>query len=133
MDSITHALYKAVTAEHALQQAADKCEAPFKLSGLQPINKRKHVWDAYADAAATDLHIALGSAFPELLALQLEFIAAGFSPPAGLAECGADVFISPGRVDVYVPTDNGQGTWSAILGTGGTRVGKRTVWEEQTC
>jgi hypothetical protein len=139
MDSITHTLYRAITAEHNAQRAKDKATEPhLQLSGLQPINKRKHVWDAYADCSATDIHISLGSSecLSELLALQLEFIAAGFTPPAGMVECGGDVFISPGRVDLYVPSDDpkpGEGTWTAILGPRSDRgAGKRTGWEEQT-
>lgn len=134
MDSITHALYRVIVAEHDIQRAADQADEPFKTSGLQPVSKRKPVWDTYPDAAGTDLHVAFGSetCFAELLALQLEFVAAGFSPPAGMVTCGADVFISPGRIDVYVPSDDGEKTWSAILASStGKGMGRKAGWTEE--
>lgn len=131
MDSITHALYRSLNAEHTTQQQIDKAEPPFKTSGLQPMAKRRSVHDAFADAAPTDLHITLGVCFAELLALQLEFVSAGYSPPADMAITGADVIISPGRVDVYVPTEDGK-TWAAILSNKSSeRGGRRAGWEEQ--
>jgi hypothetical protein len=138
MDSITHALYKAITTDDAHQRKVEAGSSPRAgdevTAGLQPISRRKHVHDAYADATPTDFHIALERG-PELLALQLEFIAAGYCPPAGLNENGADVIISPGRIDVYVATDDGQATWSAILeartsGRPGDYA-KKVRWEEQ--
>ncbi len=131
MDSITHALYRAIVAEHIAQQPREGLGGPLSFAGLQPMSKRQSVHEAYAGAAMTDMHISLGSCFAELLALQLEFVSAGYSPPADMSITGADVIISPGRVDVYVPTENG-GTWSAILAASPSdRGGRRAGWEEQ--
>jgi hypothetical protein len=119
MDSITHALYKAIAADNAHQNNEEfRSWSPGKpaaeTAGLRPLATRKHVWDAYAGAAGTDLHIALTRG-DELLALQLEFIAAGFCPPAGMYIDGAEVIISPGRVELMASTDDGKASWTASL------------------
>lgn len=133
MDSITHALYRSITSEHAAQQPREGLGGPLSYAGLQPLSKRPSVHETFAGAAQTDLHIVLGSCLPELLALQLEFVAAGFAPPGDMAVTGADVFISPGRVDVYVPTEEGK-TWTAVLTSRIEQTGRglrRAGWEEE--
>jgi hypothetical protein len=132
MDSITHALYRAITAQNAAQKAAETIEHRKVTAGLQALAIRPSVHQAYLGAAGTDLHIALG-ACDELLALQMEFIAAGYSPPATMATDGAEVIISPGRVDVMAGTDDGNGSWTAILAKKDPqhRGDRRAIWEEQ--
>lgn len=137
MDSITHALYKAVTAEDAHQRSvADAMVQGFgngapQEAGLRPLSSVAEVTE-YPDHAPTDLFIELTEG-PELLALQMELIAAGYCPPAGLYKAGADVIISPGRVEVFAPTDTGVSMWCATLEafTSPDRNGNRRAgWQE---
>ena len=112
MDSITHALYKAVAAE----DADPRKQQPFgdPIVGLQPMALRPLTHSLFVEAEGTDLHVILNRG-PELLALQLEFINGGLCPPAGLALAGADVIISPGQIDIHATTDDGERTWVATL------------------
>lgn len=119
MDSITHALYRAIAADNNHQRSVEFGNHPTRtpeemISGLQPLSKRRPIHDCYADAAGTDLHISLTRG-DELLALQLEFIAGGFCPPASMYLEGADVVIAPGEVELFVGCDNGSSTWTATL------------------
>lgn len=141
MDSITHSLYKAIVAEDERQQrvALQTLDGPAPLTGLQPICRQETVWQAYAGASGTDLYIALNRS-PELFALFLEFTAAGFSPPAGMVVDGAEVIISPGRIDVMAQQDGDETdapltSWNAIL-TSTEQPSKHglkrnTAWQEQ--
>lgn len=144
MDSITHAVFKAIAAEDAYQRKIDQVTAtPTTLDqrgpaftravGLQPLNERPSLLEAFAGAEPSDLHIDL-SRGPELLALQMEFIAGGYCPPAGMALDGAAVVISPGRVYICASTDSGDAMWSAALCRKDTRhpADRRAAWEEQT-
>lgn len=144
MDSITHALYRAITsadaaykANEASRRIANHSDPMFpSYAGLRPLALTPTIHEAYAGAAKTDLYIPLEKS-PELLALQMEFIAAGYNPPAGLYENGADAIISPGRIDVHVSSDNGEGTWVAMLVANNHSDGrgpreKRACWQEET-
>ena len=123
MDSITHALYRAIVSADAQQRDVEREKhrinsAPtpgaISFAGLKPLSTRKSVHEAYAGAAATDLHISLEMS-PDLLAVQMEMINAGFRPPASMYIHGADVIISPERIDVYVPSDDGNDSWAVVL------------------
>jgi hypothetical protein len=132
MDSITYAAHKAIVAADKAQRATTP-EPTYP--GLQPLACHRDVHAAYAGAEGTDLHISLGrEAWVELLALQMEMIAAGFTPPASLATEGCDVIISPGEVHIHSATDKGDATWIATLSTrdtGRPDYRKRTGWSEQ--
>lgn len=135
MDSITHALYRAINTEHAYQRRlADQTpgEAP-TTKGLVPMTVRPGTWEGYAGAEGTDMHIALTPG-DEVFCLFLEFTAAGFCPPVGLVSEGADVIISPGRVELNVSTDRGDATWVAVLEKLNPphRSDRRGGWSEQT-
>jgi hypothetical protein len=141
MDSITHALYKAIVADDQHQRRNDNAGiGALSTAGLQPLSKRQGVHEAYAGAAETDLHITLERG-PELLALNMEFIAAGYAPPGGFSQCGGDVIIGEGRIDLHVPTDDGKGSWVATLQASSRPSGRsgsvdftprKAGWTEQT-
>lgn len=128
MDSITHSLFKALAAANAQQSSI----TPAPPGGLRPFAERPDTHMGYAGAAGTDLFITL-AASPELLALQLEFVAAGFTPPAGMCLNGADVILAPGEVQLFVSTDNAEATWMATLARSDPqhRHDRRAAWSEQ--
>jgi hypothetical protein len=118
MDSITHALYRAVTADNAHQRRVEDTDRETgdqrpNHAGLQPLAQRPDVHNAYQGAAGTDFHIELERG-DETICLYMEFVAAGFTPPAGLID-GGTVLLSPGHIELYVATDNGQNNWCAQL------------------
>ena len=136
MDSLTHALYKAVRAADAEQREAEKqrdtgAAVPSE-AGLQSISTRETVHRCYAGATPTTLHIALDGRSDEVLALFFEFASAGWAPPCQMLEDGADVLINPEQTEVHVPADDG-GHWTAMLTTSSkSRDGtKRASWAIQ--
>jgi hypothetical protein len=150
MDSITHALYKAIAADDAHQRKTEEFTSAVRTinsgsfsgdcpgAGLQPIHTRRMVHQTYGDAAATDLHISL-SRGPETLALYLEFVNAGLCPPTALVDIGADVILSPGEVQLFADLEDGQSQWCARLAKSsrydsqkGVTI-NRVAWTEQTC
>jgi hypothetical protein len=126
VDSITHSLFRAVSADNAHQRKVEQEDRGHQtikqggfdgspaIAGLQPFSVRADVHSAFNDADGSDLHIQLTRG-DETLNLYLEFVAAGMCPPAGLVENGADVVLSPGEVRVYASTDAGNATWMATL------------------
>lgn len=136
MDSITHALYRAVSRADVDQRAATPAErretlgaaVPDSRAGLQPLAVRPNVHDGYAGASGTDLHITLPRT-PETLALFLEFTAMGLNPPVSLIEGEAEVILAPGDISVFAPQDNAAGIWCGQLQS--AKGGRRTEWKEQ--
>lgn len=134
MDSITHALYRAITAEEDRQRRlVDAGFGNQKTSGgLACFSEHPDVHQAYLGAASTDLYIALLRS-PELLALQMEFLAAGFNVPATMSLEGVDVIISAGRIDIMANCEGEDGpeTWTAILSRDDRKGGRKAEWSEQ--
>jgi hypothetical protein len=118
MDSISHALYRAIMIDDAHQRKVEDTDKPIgderpNHAGLQPLALREDVHQSYAGAAGTDLHIELERG-AETLCLYMEFVAAGFCPPASLVD-GATVILAPGEVQLFAICDSGNNTWGASL------------------
>jgi len=140
MDSITHALYKAIAHEDRAQREAVKelgALVSEGVPGLQRLVDRPHRMpqlqlSCLKDMEPTDLHIVLFPRSETLLQFQLEAIAMGYTPPAGLYDTGADVFILPGSLSVFAPIDNGATYWWMELARRGTSNAgaERASWRE---
>jgi hypothetical protein len=139
MDSISHALYRAIMVDDAHQRKVEDMDKPIgderpNQAGLQPLTLRKDVHDAYNGAAGTDLHIELERG-PETLCLYMEFVAAGFCPPASLVT-GATVILAPGEVSLFAICDSGNDTWCAALRVRDPDAhpsNRKAGWTEQLC
>ena len=94
MDSITHALYRAITVEEDRQRRlVDAGLGNQKVNGgLMCFSERPDIHQAYLGAKSSDLYISLLRS-PELLALQMEFVAAGFNVPATMFTQGVDCLL----------------------------------------
>lgn len=127
MDSISHALYRAVKNEQALalaEQAERGLETLAKGSfdacrpkhpGLRAFAQDKAFWDAYSGAAGTDLFIELPPG-EEVTCLWTEFTSSGLRPPVGMLLGGCFVILSPGHIEVQVSEDSAEpGTWVGML------------------
>ena len=122
MDSITHALFKAIAAENRRQIASAQPETTIGAAvpgdhdaGLQPLARRPQVHDTFAGARGTDLHISLLTRSEEVLALFMELCSSGFAPPVSLIEGEAEVIIGEGHIEVFAPFDDASASWVGIL------------------
>ena len=113
MDSTTHALHKAIVAQ------ADR---PGVLP-LQSLSKNKRAQETFAATPPNSLYVGLLPS-PELLAFQLELLAAGHKCPASLYEQGCNVIIT----DTTIIVSDNDGSWYATLAPGQGRAGHAAGW-----
>lgn len=127
MDSITHALYRAVATEQQAQLSIVPVGGSERFAGLKPIGTRRTVHEAYLDADPEDLHITLRGNTPELMGFMMELLSAGHRVPPTVYSDGVDVIMSDTDIHVYGSDAKGV-TWCAQLGRAPQHSTRRTEW-----